>query len=373
MKLSFFALFLALAGLAFGQPQQTPAAPTPEVHADRRVTFRIAAPKATEVSFVCDWQGAPQKMEKGADGVWSLTVGPLAPSSYIYSFNVDGIAMADPINPRIKLRARTSASIVVVPADGGPALDEIRDVPHGNIDMNFHKSVVLDGDTRSFWVYTPPGYAQNSAQRYPVLYLFHGTNDRPNGWLDVGNVNVIADNLIAEKKMAPMLIVMPYGHALPYGQRGGQGGRTNTTAFSDYVIKEVIPAVEGKYRVAPGRENRALSGFSMGAEQSLHIFFHNLELFSALGALAPSGYRAMETQHPALLADPKATNAKIALLWIGCGRQDPGHFNGSQQLVDVLAKSQITHTWRPVEGAHNHAFIRGQLVEFLPLLFRAGK
>ena len=370
MKLPPFALLFTLATVAFGQTP--PAAPSPEILADRRVTFRLAAPKAAEVTFTCDWQSGPQKMEKGADGTWSLTVGPLAPSSYIYSFNVDGIAMADPVNPRIKLRARTSASIFEVPSEGGPGVQEVRDVPHGAVEMNWHKSPVLNGETRSVWVYTPPGYTQENARRYPVLYLFHGTNDRPNGWIDVGNINVIADNLIAEKKIVPMVIVMPYGHALPYGERG-QGARTNTTVFEEYLLKDVIPLVEGKYRVAAGRENRAVSGFSMGAEQSLHIFFHHLDLFSSIGALAPSGYRALEAQHAALLADEKGTNAKINVLWIGCGRGDPQHFPGSQQLVDALAARHIQHTWRPVEGVHNHAFVRGQLVEFLPLLFRPGQ
>ena len=369
MKSPLPTLFLTLASIAFGQTP--PAASFPEVHADRSVTFRIAAPKATEVTLTSDWQSSAQKLEKGADGVWSITVGPLAPSSYIYSFTVDGIAMADPINPRIKLRERTSASIFEVPSGGSPTVQEVRDVPHGAVDMNWQKSSVLNGETRAVWVYTPPGYAQENARRYPVLYLLHGSNDRPAGWIDVGRVNVILDNLIAEKKAAPMLVVMPFGHVLPFGSRG-QGARNNTTVFSDYLLKDVIPLVEGKYRVAAGRENRALSGFSMGAEQSLHLFFHHLDLFASIGALAPSGYRTLATDHAALLADATKTNAQIDLLWIGCGRQDPSHFPGSQQLVDALTASQIRHTWSPVEGVHNHTFVRGQLVEFLPRLFRSG-
>jgi enterochelin esterase-like enzyme len=359
-------LFVVLINVALGQAR--PAIVSPEVHDDRRVTFRIAAPKATEVTFTCDWQSSVQKMEKGVDGTWSLTVGPLAPSSYIYSFNVDGVAIPDPINPRIKLRARTSASIVEVTA-ASPAIDEIRDVPHGAVEINWHKSAVLGGETRSVWIYTPPGYAQDHARRYPVLYLLHGNNDRPPGWIDVGNLNAIMDNLLAEKKAAPMLIVMTFGHALTYGQRG-EAPRTNTTVFADYLLKDVMPMVEGKYRVATGREQRAVGGFSMGAEQSLHIFFHHLDLFSSVAAMAPSGYRTLATAHADFLADPKGTNAKIDLLWIGCGRQDASHITGSQQLSDTLTARQIQHTWRPVEGAHNYAFVRGQLVEFLPRLFR---
>lgn len=361
-----FLVCLAITATVFGQ---APAGPSsPEVHADRRVTLRIAAPKASEVTLTTDWLGSPQKMEKGADGTWSVTVGPLAPSSYIYSFNVDSVAIPDPINPRIKLRARTSASIFEVPA-ATPALDEVRDVPHGAVELNWHKSAVLGGETRSFSVYAPPGYEKNTA-RLPVLYLLHGSNDRPAGWTDVGNLHAIADNLIAEKKMAPMLIVMPFGHALPFGQRGGQGGRNNTTVFADYLLKEVIAAVEAKYRVAPGRNARAVAGFSMGAEQSLHLFFHHLDRFGAVAAMAPAGYRGLSTEHAALLADAAGTNAKTDLLWIGCGRGDTGHFSGSQQVVDTLTTAKIQHTWRPVEGVHNYAYVRGALLDFLPLLFR---
>ncbi|MEO5959441.1 MAG: alpha/beta hydrolase-fold protein [Opitutaceae bacterium] len=372
MKPILLLFCFACASIPFAQTPAVPTSSYPEVHADRRVTFRIAAPKATEVSLICDWQAGAQKLEKGADGVWSLTVGPLAPSSYIYSFNVDGTAMADPINPRIKLRARTSGSFFEVPAGNSPSVEEVRDVPHGAVEMNWHKATAIEGETRSVWVYTPPGYTQQTAQRYPVLYLFHGSNDRPNGWIDVGNVHLIADNLIAEKKIVPMVIVMPFGHVLPFGQRGS-GARNNTTVFEDYLLKDVIPLVEGKYRVIANRENRAVSGFSMGAEQSLHVFFHHLDLFSSIGALAPSGYRVLEEKHAALLADAAGTNAKIGVLWIACGRQDPQHFPGSQQLSEALAARQIRHTWRPVEGAHNHAFVRGQLLEFLPRLFRAEK
>lgn len=369
MKLLLPSLFLSLAGFAFGQAALAPG--YPEVLPDGRVTFRITAPKASEVTLTSDWQSGTQKLEKGADGVWSLTVGPLAPSSYIYSFNVDGMAIADPINPKMKLRARTSASVFEVPS-GSANVQEVRDVPHGNVEMNWHKSPVLGGETRSFWVYTPPGYSQENARRYPVFYLLHGSNDRPAGWIDVGNVNLILDNLIAEKKATPMIVVMPFGHVLPFGQRG-DGTRNNTTLFEDYLLKDVIPTVEGKYRIASGRRNNAIGGFSMGAEQSLHIFFHHLDRFSSIGAMAPSGYRVLEKEHAALLADAKGTNAMIDLLWVGCGRSDPSHFPGSQQVVDVLTAKQIQHVWRPVEGVHNHTFVRGQLVELIPLLFRPAK
>ncbi|MEO6568541.1 MAG: alpha/beta hydrolase-fold protein [Opitutaceae bacterium] len=347
----------------------SPALVSPEVHPDRRVTFRVAAPKATEVSLTSDWQTGTKQMEKGADGAWSITVGPLAPSSYIYSFNVDGIAVADPVNPRIKLRARGSGSIVEVPSGGAtPALDEVRAVPHGKVEINWHKAATLAGETRSFWVYTPPDYSADPGRRYPVLYLLHGNNDRPNGWIDVGNLNLLMDNLLAEKKVVPMIIVMPFGHVLPYGQNT-QGGRSNNAMYEDYLIKDVIPHVETNYRVVPERARRAIAGFSMGGGQSMSFFFRHLDVFSSLAAMAPATGGTFATDNATLLNDAAGTNAKIDLLWLGCGRQDSLHAN-AQQLADTFAAKQIRHTWFSVDGVHNYAFIRGALPEFLPKLFR---
>lgn len=354
---------------ARGPRTTAPSPVTPEVHPDRKVTFRVTAPKATEVSLTGDWQSGAQQLEKAPDGVWSITVGPLAPSSYIYSFTIDGVAVPDPINPKIKLRARTAGSIVDVPSGGAkPALDEVRDVPHGKVEMNWHKAATVGGETRSFWVYTPPGYDAEATRRYPVLYLAHGNNDRPNGWIDVGNLNHLLDNLIAEKAAVPMIVVMPYGHVLPFGQNA-QGGRSNTVAYEDYVIKDVIPHVEGSYRVMPDRRQRAMAGFSMGGAQSLHVFFRHLDVFASLAAMAPAPGRSFATDHAALLDDAAGTNAKIDLLWLGCGRQDSLHGN-AQQLADTFAAKQIRHTWRSVEGVHNYAYIRGAMQEFLPRLFR---
>ncbi len=379
MKAACLVFLSFAAGAAYAQ---APALVSPEVHPDRTVTFRLSAPKASEVTFTADWTSAVQKMEKSADGVWSLTVGPMAPSTYIYSFTMDGVAIADPVNPRMKLRARGSASLVEVPAET-PSLSEARDVPHGAVELNWQKSTVLNGENRAIWVYTPPGYGQEHDRRYPVLYLLHGSNDTAAGWTTVGNANFILDNLLAGKQAVPMIIVMPFGHALPFGARGDGGGprggaaqpaaavRNNTTVFEEYLFKDVIPLVESKYRVAPGREQRALAGMSMGAEQSLHLFFHHLDQFSAIGAFCPSGYRALETDFPALLADPRGTNAKISVFWLGCGRQDPSHFPGSQRIDEILTAHKIDHIWHPTEGVHNYALWRDYLIDFAPRLFHS--
>ena len=350
------------------QAQPTDTLVSPEVQADRRVTFRIRAPKASEVTLSMDYMPANtrEKMTKDNDGVWSVTIGPLDPSVYIYAFNVDGVTMADPVNPNIKLRARTSGSMVEVPA-ATPALWEPRDVPHGAVEINWQKSSAINGETRWIWVYTPPGYQKETKRRYPVLYLFHGSNDTAGGWTLAGHANFILDNLLAEKKAQPMIIVMPFGHAVPFGARGGPVN--NNDLYEQYVLKDVIPTVEAKYRVRPGRENRAIAGLSMGGGQTITIGFRHLELFSAIGVFSGAISADFEKQFPQVLANAKETNSKLKLLWIGCGRQD-GLFERSQKLSELWTARQIKHTFRPSEGAHVFKVWRLYLSEFAPLLFR---
>ncbi len=354
-----------LVSTAFSQTPTVPALASPDVQPDRSVTFRIRAPKASDVTFYGDWMpvGTQQKMTKADDGVWSITLGPLPPSIYLYAFTVDGVTMADPVNPRIKLRSQTSASMVEIPADS-PALWQPRDVPHGAVEINWQKSKVL-GDTRWIWIYTPPGYEKSQASRYPVLYLLHGSNDIAGGWTLAGQANFILDNLIAEKKAVPMIVVMPYGHAVPFGSPREIQAK-NTAKFEQYLLADVIPLVESKYRVAPGREKRAIAGLSMGGGQSLSIGLSHLDLFSALGVFSSAAGPNFESTHAKQLDD---ANAKLKTFWIGCGKDD-GVFPRSKQLSELLTARHVKHTLRVSEGAHTYTVWRLYLGEFAPLLFR---
>jgi enterochelin esterase family protein len=358
-------IFSWIAAVLLAQP---PNIVSPEVHADRKVTFRIHAPKAEEVTLFGDWMptNAKEEMAKDASGVWSVTLGPLEPSIYLYSFTVDGVTMADPVNPKIKLRARTSASMVDVPA-AAPAMWEARDVPHGSVDINFHPSKILGGEPRWLWVYTPPGY-EKTKRRYPVLYLFHGSNDTAGGWTLAGNANYILDNLLAEGKAAAMIVVMPYGHAVAFGAPREQQAK-NAALFEEYLLKEVMPYAEGKYRVAPGRQNRAIAGLSMGGGQSLRIGFGHLDLFSAIGAFSAAVPADFETYFKDTLADAKGVNGKLKTFWIACGKDD-FLFDRAAKLDSLLTEKQIRHTFRATEGAHTYTVWRKYLGEFAPLLFR---
>jgi enterochelin esterase-like enzyme len=365
---------LALAAAAAGQPPRREPGPndtlkSPEVSADRHVTFRIFAPRASEVTLTGDWLGsaALPKLSKDERGVWSITLGPFEPSIYIYSFNVDGMAIPDPVNQRIKLRARTSASLVEV-ADAPPAFWEPRDVPHGTVEINWEKSRAIHGETRAIWIYTPPGYAR-TARRYPVLYLLHGSNDTAAGWTMAGHANFVMDNLLAEKKAAPMIVVMPFGHATPFGELVPAGKVSNDVLFEDYLLNDVIPTVESRYRVAPGRENRAIAGLSMGGGQSLKIGLGHLDLFSAVASFSGAVPADFETRFAALLKDSGGTNARLKTFWIGCGRQD-SLFGRSNSLAELLTKYQVRHIFHPTEGVHNYTVWRKYLAEYAPLLFR---
>ncbi|WP_031500203.1 esterase [Bryobacter aggregatus] len=332
---------------------------SPEVHPDRSVTFRVAAPKASDVRFYGDWMkvGSFEKMTRGADGVWAYTTAPLEPSIYIYSFTIDGLTIADPINPRMKLRARTSASMVEVPG-ATPAIWDARDVPHGAVSIEFQKAKALGGETRSFWVYTPPGY-ETAKTKYPVLYLFHGSNDTAGGWVLAGQANYIFDNLLAEGKMKPMVVVMPFGHAVPFGSpREVQA--TNTAVYEKYVLGDVLPYVEAKYRVSKAPAQRAIAGLSMGGGQALSIGLGHPALFSAVGAFSaavPANVQSLiEKGHP-------------KLIWFACGKED-SLFPRSVDLDALLTRNTVPHTWKPSEGAHTYTVWRKYLAEFAPLLFR---
>jgi enterochelin esterase family protein len=366
MKLLLVFPFVCAAALAQGP--QAESLVSPEVQSDRRATFRIRAPKAAEVTFFGDWMpvGKQEKMTKGDDGVWSITVGPLPPSIYLYTFTVDGVTIADPVNPRIKLRSRTSASMVEISGEK-PELWQARDVPHGAVALHWQKSKVL-GDTRWIWVYTPPGYENEPNRKYPVLYLLHGSNDIAGGWTLAGQANFILDNLIAESKATPMVVVMPYGHAVPFGSPRNVQGQ-NTTKFEEYLLQDVTPYVESKFRVVKDREKRAIAGLSMGGGQSIHVGFSHPEMYSAVGAFSAAVPQDFEKRFAALLGSPKETNKKLKLIWFACGKDD-SLFKRSEELSTILRKNDIHHTWRPSEGAHTYTVWRQYLGEFAPLLFR---
>ncbi|MCI0391880.1 MAG: alpha/beta hydrolase-fold protein [Acidobacteria bacterium] len=370
IKLGILFILTCFAVTSFAQTPPPDGLVSPEVHADSKVTFRIRAPKAAEVTLFGDWMppGSKHPMTKDTEGVWSATVGPIEPTIHLYSFTVDGVTMADPVNPRIKLRQRTSASLVEVPLQGAPW--EVRAVPHGSVDVNWLRTAVINGETRQVFVYTPPGYEKNPKQRYPVLYLLHGSGDTAESWTQVGAANLILDNLIAEKKARPMIVVMPLGHAVPFGSPREIAAK-NTPLMEEYMLKELMPWAEAKYRIAPGRQHRALAGLSMGGGQTFNIGLAHLDLFSALGVFSSAPGPDFATKFKTVLDDAKGTNAKLNLFWYANGDKDPV-FTRAKETADLLNKHQIRHTFRVFEnGLHTWPIWRRCLSEFVPLLFQS--
>jgi enterochelin esterase family protein len=354
---------------------------SPEVLPDRTVVLRFRAPDATRVDVVGEiTRGAgPQAMTKDENGVWTATLGPLPPEIWSYNFRIQGINVPDPSNPAVKPTppGETMSSFVEVPGDE-PAFYDSRPVPHGDVRMMLYESKAM-GVTRWLWVYTPPGYDGASA-RYPVLYLLHGNGEAQNGWVMNGRANIILDNLIAEKKAVPMIVVMPQGHAL---QGAGVGpleriaGETSmfSPRFPKDLLEDVIPLVERRFRVRTDPDNRAIAGLSMGGGQALIIGLSHPEMFHyVLGFSAAVGGQFGDAQ-PVLdkaAAAPASFNTRLKLLWVSVGRND-FLYNANRQFADALKSAGVNLTYRETEGAHVWSVWRHNLNDTAPMLFRGAR
>jgi enterochelin esterase family protein len=338
------------------EAQRRPRIISPEVKSDRTVTFRFRAPSAHQVLVAVEYLDGLRPLRLGEDGVWAVTLGPFEPELYSYNFVVDGVATVDPLNPNIKIGIRTTQSLLDVPGDP-PLFFEERPVQRGTVHIHRYESKTL-GITRGLSVYTPPGYETNPKGDYPVFYLLHGAGDNERGWSTVGRANVILDNLIAEKKAAPMIIVMPDGHA------PATEGVDNP--FHKDLIEEVIPYVEASYRVKTGSENRALAGLSMGGFQTLDIGISHQDLFAWIGVYSAGIRDTYEKSHGPFL---DTANKKLKLFWIAIGKTD-FLFERNENLLKLLKKKNIKHTFRLSEGGHTWKNWRYYLHEFLQLIFK---
>jgi len=334
---------------------------SPEVNADRTVTFRLNAAGAKAVRLNVQFEKQPQVMRKDEDGVWSVTAGPAQPGLYEYNFDVDGLKIADPVNPRVKVWLKKSRSILEIPGDI-PMFFQRQDVPHGTIHRHIYKSRSL-GVSRGLYVYTPSGY-ETGTERYPVLYLLHGHGDTEDAWTRVGVANNIVDNLLAGGAAKAMIIVMPYGHAV--APQDDSSGR-NLEDFERDLLGDVIPLVEKCYRTRADQGDRAIVGLSMGGGQSLSIGLKHPELFGYVGGFSSSARRAIPVVKA--IQNPEKLNERLKLLWIGCGRKD-FLLKENKKLFELLEDGHIRFTKRITEGAHEWPVWRRYLNEFVPLLFQ---
>ncbi len=368
--------FLAITAAA----QVAPPIISPEVAIDRKVTFRIRAPKAQTVvlsgsDIPGNNQGAP--MTQATNGLWEVTLGPIESGCYRYNFNVDGVSVIDPRNPSTSESNANTWSLVHVP---GANFMDTRDVPRGALAEITYYSKSLQR-FRRMHVYTPPGY-ENGKGRYPVFYLLHGASDSDDSWSSVGRAGFILDNLIAAGTAKEMVVVMPAGHTTRSMGRPPGSPRPAVDEFVQDFIEDIMPYVEAHYRVRTDRQSRAMAGLSMGGGQTLNIGIPHLDKFAYLGVFssgvfgitgrgpgtnAPAG-PTFEERNQAVLDNAKLKKG-LKLVWFATGKDD-FLVETSRATVAMLKKHRFDVVYNETAGAHTWMKWRDYLNEFAPQLFR---
>lgn len=394
---AFFAaiVFAALTVPAMAQaPNAPPQITSPEVHADRKITFRLLAPKAESVRLSggdIPGMGPGKDMAKDDKGVWEITIGPIDPGTYRYNFNLSGVAVIDPRNPSVSESNGNVWSMVHVP---GSEFQDTKNVPRGAVSAVTYYSTAL-GKFRRMHVYTPPGYELGKG-KFPVFYLLHGAGDCDDSWSSVGRAGFIVDNLIATGKAKPMVIVMPAGHTrqnMRFTPPPATGAPPPDEFVQDFVT-DIMPYVEKNYRVLTDRNNRAIAGLSMGGNHTLNIALPHLEKFAYVGvyssgllsafmrattpgaprpapdavpAISPAG-EAWIKQHQAKLDDPNLKKG-LKLLWFATGKDDflLGMTKGT---LDLLKKHGFNPIYEETAGGHTWINWRNYLTDFAPKLFK---
>ena len=383
-----------------------PGAEFPKIDSERRAYFRVTAPNANKVSV--SLQGA--KATKEDNGVWTITTAPLAPGFHYYTLTIDGVQVADPGSDSFFGTGKMSSAIEV--PSPGEDFYEPKNVPHGDIRAHYYFAKTTGLNRRAF-VYTPPDYDTNVTARYPVLYLQHGMGEDARGWATQGRAGLILDNLLAEGKARPMIIVIDDGGITPgaggggggrgRGGRGGFGGppggspgQTNAAAgtnqaappargggrgrggfgmmggeFTQVLIEDIIPMIDSTYRTIPDRQHRAMAGLSLGGTQTWQITQSHLDTFSYIGSFsAPFGFPTVPDGFNGLFGDPAAFAKQVNVLFISVGTAGD-MAAGSQTLHQQLQQAGIKHVYYESPGtAHEWLTWRRSLHEFAPLLFQ---
>lgn len=376
MKSVILALALAFAAVAQPAPRRIV---SPEVLPDRHITFRVSAPKAAEVVLRFS-EGGPQShpMTKAEDGTWSVTIGPVEPEIYSYSFLIDGVKAIDLANPIAKIGASIDASVVEVPGDP-PRFDQVQEVPHGSIDIRTYPSAVSKTQ-RGVYIYVPPDYYTQPSKRFPVLYLWHGGGGAEQDWSRDGRAGVILDNLIAHRKAVPMLIVMPNnvpGTPAPGVIAAPVAPGANYPLLKRELLEEIIPFVAKNYRTVENRESRAIAGLSAGGGTTINIGLPSLDAFAWIAEFSSgmfggtAGYAPFDLDKiaPDFYKDPVATNRKLKLFYMSCGTEDPRLPFQKKALEDFQAH-KINVTFAAFPGAHEWKVWRHSLADLAPKLFR---
>jgi enterochelin esterase family protein len=398
--------FVVGAPIVAQQPPPSPAARpmlrSPEIHPDRTVTFRLLAPKATEVTLNGSWEnGTNLKMTKDEAGVWSTTIGPLAAQLWGYWFMVDGVKALDPSNAETQRDGARYDNLLMV---SGPESEwwDFKDVAHGTVQAVWYPSPTLKLANRRMMVYTPPGY-ESGNQKYPVLYLLHGGGGDEDAWLTMGRANIIMDNLIAAGKAKPMIVVMPNGNATQTVSQGfgfgptpakqsvqapapppvqaeqsvagrgaapaGRGGAPQPYAgsYPESLVKDVIPFVEKRFRVLAAKDERAIAGLSMGGGHTLVATNNNPGTFAYIGVFS-SGPQVVDETFQKQLEAVKSGGVKF--YWLGAGTTDMAR-DRTVTLSELVKKDGFNTTYREIPGRHYWFLWRDFLVHYAQIAFVA--
>lgn len=317
-------------------------------------------------------------MTKDDRGVWSITVPPLQPDLYDYLFVADGVGTLDPSNAKVNPNLRDPSNVFEVRGPQ-PELWDVQDVPHGVVHQHFYKSAII-GDQRDYFVYTPPSYNPRGHRKYPVLYLLHGYTDDARAWTVLGRANFILDNLIAEGKAKPMIVVMTLGYGAPEIVMGPRATfssaalrKKNVDLFTQALLQEVIPQVQSMYRASTKRDDRAIAGLSMGGAESLLTGLNHIDTFAWVGSFSAGGLDPDYAQDfPGLNA---TTAARLRLLWVACGKDDryvgkTPLIAANRQFVAWLRSSNIPVTFVETPGMHEWPVWRKNLIQYSQLLFQ---
>lgn len=345
---------------------------SPQVEKNGTTTFRFLAPNAHKVTLIMD-DAKPRIMTKDTGGIWTYTE-TLAPDVYRYTFGIDGNVLPDPNNPYIKplFKRALGQSLVHVPGSSNLSW-ELNNVPHGVLSQHFFKSKLI-GDDRDIRVYTPPGYNPKRKAPYPVLYLFHGLTDETSAWVTAGRENIIMDNLIAQGKAKPMIIINTLGYGAPEmfdpgtGQRTKEAYQKNEKLFIEALLTEVVPMVEGLYNIGRTKKYRAVAGLSMGGAQALDAGLNHADMFDYMGSFSPAVILLDPNWEKAFPNLNSTVNQKLKLAWIAIGKDD-FLVENDRKFINWLKSKNINYQYKETEGVHSYQVWRRYLTEFVPLLF----
>lgn len=369
LSLLFLSACLTLAAQPFGgirTPNDT--LTSVKILNDTSVVLSIYAPEAAEVTVTGDLlkEFRPLELTKSEEGVWSVLISGLTPDLYTYDFSVDGVKTFDPKNPWYKEGENGLSNVLELPGKEAEYC-AIKDVPHGKVEKVWFASTVTDQVSRMH-VYTPPGY-EKMKEPLPVLYLQHGGGDNDASWTTVGRANFILDNLLAEGKIKPMIVVMPMGHPVAgfYMEPG-----TDTDPYYGQLFSDIMPYIESHYNVSSLREDKAYAGLSMGGLQALNIALFNPEKFGYVLPLStgyfPPQLKTIEEKYSVQLQNPEINNLK--LFWIAMGGEKDIAYENGKNCLALFDKFGINYVTNDYPAGHTFITWRHNLLEFTTLLFK---